>query len=375
MSARMNKRNQRTSPRRYRNRQNRGRNRSTFQNNIPMGRGTRFRNPRYRMMRSTRNAQTIIMQGVDLVQPIMPYVSAESASASHIFLSIPANPLYWKGTRIAAQASAYQQYRPLKFSVKYVPSVPVTTAGQIVYGTLWNVGVPTDNLQQSLVTSNGGGISTIYQYAWSHVKCTRQTLPLRFYNTGDNMAENTTCPFVWTAFFTGSNNAQGAPGYVILHWKYEFTVGIGQTAYTAYTYNQSNQTNLTIEAHSSLNAENVEWGIAIGALLKSGLEVLRNTSVFLLRSTLAHTHNPASSAYDSKQDSTILIGSGNLLNYDLNANHQVDAPDENGFTCVGMNGNFYFIPNKTPVVAYMCGERLMPVVNFPQAPDQTPGQE
>lgn len=327
------------------------------QGSLPAARTARFKNPRYNYVRSNRNAQTITMSGVDLVQPIPRYNIGEVGADANIFLTVPANPLYWKGTRIAAQASAYQQYRPLKFSVKYVPSVPVTTAGQIVYGTLWNVGVPTDSLQQSLATSNGGGISTVYQYAWSHVRCTRQTLPLRFYNTGDDMAENTTCPFVWVAYYTGSQNVSEAPGYVILHWKYEFTVGIGQTSRNAVTLDSASQTQALQLAHEKMGLRAFPWGVAIGVLKTFGQELLRKVAIFLLETTLTYLKDP--SGNDNSNQASVNVGAGNILNYDLNMNSKTSSNlSAATYSVLEMNGNRYFVPDTTKCIVWMCGSRV-----------------
>lgn len=79
-----------------------------------------------------------------------------TGSGQTLFSVITANPVYWGGTRISAIASAYYNYRPIKMSFHYVPQVPVTVSGTVVAGTLWCGQVPSWDLQQSLVTSNGG---------------------------------------------------------------------------------------------------------------------------------------------------------------------------------------------------------------------------
>lgn len=66
---------------------------------------------------SAGNRDTLRLQGCDLVKPI----SLTSDGGNTIFSVIPANPAYWEGTKIAAIASAYFNYRPLKLLFHYVP--------------------------------------------------------------------------------------------------------------------------------------------------------------------------------------------------------------------------------------------------------------
>lgn len=82
-----------------------------------------------------------------------------------LFSVIPCNPAYWSGTRIAQLAPGYQQYRPLNFTWEYIPQVAVTQTGTVTMGTLWDTSVRSADLQQTLVTSNGGAITQCYNAA------------------------------------------------------------------------------------------------------------------------------------------------------------------------------------------------------------------
>lgn len=316
----------------------------------PFASTTTFRKPKYELVRSSNNSQNIIMQGVDLIEPIPQYSSSQSGQNA-IFCTVPANPLYWKGTRIAAQASAYQQYRPLKFSVKYVPSVPVTVPGQVVYGTMWNVGTDLGAFQQSLATSNGGGITTCYQSVWSHVRCSNKYLPLRFYNVGDDMTENTTNPFVWIAYYTGElSGTVSGPGYVLLHWKYEFTVGIGQNSRQALTYSNSDQPEVSLARRSRLS---VPWGVALGMLKDGAVTVLRSVAIFLLDSVLAKLKNP-SNARSGESINEVRIPKGTILSYDL-ANLEDSTTS---YSLVKSNGTDYYLPDDTPCIIWQVGNEV-----------------
>lgn len=121
--------------------------------------------PYFRSSRGTRD--TLRIAGCDLVKPIS---STADSGSNRLFSVIPANPAYWEGTKLAAVASAYFNYRPLRLRFHYVPQVPVTVAGTVVSGTLWSGQSGGDSLQQTLVTSNGGLMNQCYVPADSEIK-------------------------------------------------------------------------------------------------------------------------------------------------------------------------------------------------------------
>lgn len=96
--------------------------------------------------------------GCDLVRPVPQNVTSKT-DLGELFSVIPANPAYWTGTRVAQLAPGYQQYRPLAFTWEYIPQVAVTQPGTVTMGTLWDTSVNNNDLQQTLVTSNGGLIT------------------------------------------------------------------------------------------------------------------------------------------------------------------------------------------------------------------------
>lgn len=102
----------------------------TTTSTMPMAYATHVR-PYFRTARGNRDTLTI--SGCDLVRPI----ASTGDGGDVIFSTITANPAYWEGTKIAAVASAYFNYRPLKLVFHYVPQVPVTYAGTVVSGTIW----------------------------------------------------------------------------------------------------------------------------------------------------------------------------------------------------------------------------------------------
>lgn len=74
--------------------------------------------------------------GCDLVTPITSSTTLYNPEAQ-LMAVITANPAYWSGTKVAAIAAAYFNYRPIRMAFHYVPQVPVTYGGTVVAGTLW----------------------------------------------------------------------------------------------------------------------------------------------------------------------------------------------------------------------------------------------
>lgn len=328
----------------------------------PFARTYNFKGPKFQRINSQNNDQTVTIRGMDLVQAI-PVINDQTSQSDGIFLTIPSNPAYWKGTRIGALAQGYAQFRPLEFSVKYVPSVPVTVPGQVVYGTLWNTGTKEQNLQQSLATSNGGGITTCYQYAWSRVSCNKQTLPQQFYVTGDNMSDEHVNPFTWFAFYTG--NALGdfksvsAPGYAIVYWKYKFTVGIGESREYSVVTQQTQQ--MTNWLKSTYNLELVPiWGVAIGILKNLGMRILRKCAVVILREVQATLTNVT----NDQTYEELPIYPGTTMAVDVSSLDKSNT----GKTVIHSASGRYLVNDDTPVAIYMCGSPLSRVPREPAPP-------
>lgn len=314
--------------------------------NIPAAQGTRIPKPRFRRVMSKYNEQEIIIEGEDLVIPTPDALPTESTT-SPVFLSIPANPLYWKGTRISGIASVYQQYRPLYFEVDYIPQVPVTVPGQVIYGTLYNKGVSKDSFQQTLMTSNGGGMTQCYLKSTSRVICNKKTLPLTLYNTFDPMNENVANPFTWVAHYSGAwSGTSGTPttsqpGWVYVRWKYLFSVGLGNNGRQVEVLNQ------TSSELAQLTNAFAGWGIVISWLKNKAVTLLTKIAVVLLDETIS----TASAARDSLQTR---LGVGSTFSVDPRS-LRTDANDGT----VELHddaGNSFFIPDSTRVVVYENGD-------------------
>lgn len=314
---------------------------------IPAAQGVRVPRASFRRVSSRNNEQEIILEGEDLIIPT-PDALPTGSSSFPIFLSIPANPLYWKGTRVSGIAAVYQQYRPLKFEVEYVPQVPVTCPGQVIYGTLYNKGVSKESFQQTLMTSNGGGMTQCYLKSHSHVICNKKTLPLTLYNTYDSMNENVANPFTWCAHYSGqwssaSQATTSQPGWVWVKWKYLFSVGLGSQAGEVIVYNQTDQ---------QLSASNnffAGWGVALSYLKDVAVKLLTKIAIVLLEETEVQV-KAGQRALNSK------LGIGSTFSVDPASIGNAAANDEQFIRVRDDAGNEFEIPENVRVVVYQNGD-------------------
>lgn len=169
--------------------------------------------------------------GCDLVYSLPAAIASKTGSDEFLFSVIPSNPAYWTGTRIAQMAPAYMNYRPISLSFHYIPQVAVTQPGSVIYGTLWNGAAPSGDLQQTLNTSNGGGIINCYVPASTRIALGNNLQQNLFTLNGDINPD--TSPFVFVAVARGCTNTEGTsqvvPGYWMVDYVYDFKNPIGQT--------------------------------------------------------------------------------------------------------------------------------------------------
>lgn len=175
--------------------------------------------PRFSIL--SRSNRHCVVSGCDLIYKIPATLNS---SGDALFSVITANPAYWKGTRIGRIAPAYQTYRPLSFKVSYIPQVAVTQSGTVFMGTLWDMAPPQDNLQQSLLTSNGGQLTQCYIPADSTVALGRNLQQNLFKMTG--ALDTDTNPFI---FCVGVAGANVIPGYLYVTYQYELRNPIGDS--------------------------------------------------------------------------------------------------------------------------------------------------
>lgn len=182
--------------------------------------------------RMSRTGDGVRVSGCDLVTPLPSVIETVSGTNEYLFAVITANPLYWTGTRIAQIGAAYMNYRPLSMVFRYIPQVAVTQAGTVIMGTLWNGSAPSADLQQTLLTSNGGCMINCYVPGNTRVKLGTNLQQNLFTCNGDINPD--TSPFIFVAttrgcVSNGNSNEQVVPGYFYVEYEYEFKNPIGQS--------------------------------------------------------------------------------------------------------------------------------------------------
>lgn len=174
-----------------------------------------------------QNGNSVRVTGRDLIYSI-PDDLTSPIQDTNVITVIPANPAYWKGTRIAALASGYQNYRPISFKITYIPMCAVTQQGNVIGGTIWDDGIDNDNLQQSLRTSNGGFLTQCYVPHTTQIR-PKSNLQFNLYRMGGEFA-TTSNPFLFIALAIGCknvNNQRIVPGYFYVTWSFELKNPIG----------------------------------------------------------------------------------------------------------------------------------------------------
>lgn len=173
------------------------------------------------MFSSRSTTDGLVVRGYDLVTSFN--------FGDNISYFITANPAAWNGTRIAAIAGGFQNYRPLKFRIHYRPQVGSTDIRSMFIGTLWQTNYITDRTQiePSLLTSPGG----VYLPAWNDSMTNvnlRTCLPQRMFPTRD--PHFTTVPFsVIARSSQGGPDSRSTtmPGRIFIEYTYEFRNAIG----------------------------------------------------------------------------------------------------------------------------------------------------
>lgn len=161
---------------------------------------------------------TVRVSGYDLIY------DTDERLVDGAFCTIPCNPAYWSGTRVATIATSYAQYRPISLQFDYYPQVSTMTSGNIVAGTLWNNNNGSNTTKQSLATSNGGKVFPIYQRASSRIKL-KTNLTKNLYGFQGYLDPDTN-PFNFVAIAQHSNNI--VPGYYMVKYVYDFKNPLGE---------------------------------------------------------------------------------------------------------------------------------------------------
>lgn len=200
--------------------------RRRFQLRVPRGILAGYGSPVTASFYQNRFGDGEIVRGFDLVTS--PY-NVTLINSPNISYFITCNPASWNGTRIAAVASGYQNYRPLMFKIHYRPQVGSTSTLSMFIGTIWQNTYLTNRstIEPSLVTSPGGTYLPAWQSSCSVVPLGRR-LPQKMFPIRD--PEFVTVPFslVCRASAGGpDSDSVEMPGRIFIEYVYEFRNAIG----------------------------------------------------------------------------------------------------------------------------------------------------
>lgn len=214
-----------------------------------------------------QSGTSVRVTGRDLLYTI-PDNNTAPIQNTQVITVIPANPLYWKGTRISALAQGYQNYRPILFKVTYVPIVSAMQSGNVIGGSIWDGGIVGDNIQQSLRTSNGGFLTQCFVPQTATVR-PKSNLQFNLYRlTGDFNQESN--PFLYIALAIGCRNSSDqriVPGYFYVTWTYEFKNPIGNNQ-QSYNSGLITYQNLTQHLNTTIINLKVEGDVPFGAYIQ-----------------------------------------------------------------------------------------------------------
>jgi len=184
-----------------------------------------------KFMRIIRNdATSMVVTGMDLVYSVPELEQLDPKT--QVLTIIPSNPAYWVGTRVASIASSYQKFRPLKFTVHYVPIVSYLQQGNVFGGTLWdNLSISKNQIQQTLVTTPGGLSTQACKPKSATVRC-KGNLSKNLYSIGGQLDELSN-PFYYVAIGVGnfSNEQRVTPGFFWVSYTYSFKNPVGMTTH------------------------------------------------------------------------------------------------------------------------------------------------
>lgn len=246
---------------------------------------------------------SVRVRGMDLVYD--PNVQSSA-------VIITANPAYWKGTRIAALAAAYQSYRPISMKFHWIPVVPVTQQGVIYYGTLWNLQVSPGQLPQTLVTSNGGGLAQVYMPTCTTVAL-GTNLTQNLYNmAGDLDPDSNPFNFVATVGLTTDTlPVSGMGGYWYVEYEFDLKNACGSAVtYEVRTGKLSDPQDLKSYLHSNFIS-------ALRGFATYGIEMVKQTASSIFYNILNQGSRVLFGSSESNEEITGIYYSNSLRDQTL----------------------------------------------------------
>jgi hypothetical protein len=211
-------------------------------------------------MSQVRTGNSVRVTGYDLIY------NTDEGVIQGPFCVVPCNPAYWTGTRIATIANSYSQFRPISIRFDYYPQVSTMNNGNVMVGTIWNNNANSNNLQQTLATSNGGKIFPVYATTRIPIKLQTNLAQNLFDFQGYLDSKNN--PFMFIATTQQSNNI--IPGYFMVSYTFEFKNPIGE----GFEYDTE------VKSAGSISKDDV-WETTTGVLLSSTTAAAIGTKLIL----------------------------------------------------------------------------------------------
>lgn len=129
---------------------------------------------------------------------------------------INANPRYNPdAVRLYNVARTFQQWKPNKLSLQWVPTVPTTQGGTVTLGTVWSTETIGSSVMSTLNVSNGGVTGAIYTGLTCKPNLNGRMSQMWYYF--NDLAEDSN-PFNFAAMVDVANS-----GYLVLHYDYTFS--------------------------------------------------------------------------------------------------------------------------------------------------------
>lgn len=269
----------------------------------------------------------------------VPYsaLSATEFDGKSLICLIHCNPNTWPGTRVQVVSDGYQNWRPIRFRLRYVPMVPATTQGQVIIGTFFRQPPTFEGYGQSLLNSNGGGMCTVWQPMVTEVAIEGH-MPQKLFNTKGNITQDEVNPFT-VAVMASGYEGKYLPGLVYVDCEFEFVNGVGTSGPSVTTAVD------VVPDPVNLGNEVIGWGISI--LKAALLPVLAHGAVTLLnwtRDWVTQKYIPAGSSFvmpDTNQRYSLMMQSMLLGNPVI--------------PVLSADGTVFYIPEDTRVISFQNG--------------------
>lgn len=156
-------------------------------------------------------------------------------TADGVWFAYPINPVFWTGTKVAAQARNYGQYRPLKLTLSYLPSVATTSSGDISLGVFSSSpGATTNSFLRTLLGTNGASVAQIWAQNRLNAKL-GTLLTKNLYDVIGDLTEDTNP--LWLVGFIAGHAGPKVPGKIMVDYAFRFSNPVTTAYQSSYLSN------------------------------------------------------------------------------------------------------------------------------------------